>query len=84
MKKVEIFVPRTTGDGDPNVMVSVNGKNYLLPKGKTSTVPESVAYEFARSQRAQAYSEEHIDRLIAENEVKQAESVAEARKKAGG
>lgn len=83
-KKVDLFIPRTPGDGDPNALVSVNGKNYLLPKGKTSKVPESVAYEFRRSQRAQNYSEEHIERLIAENAEKQAQSIAEAKKKAGG
>ena len=43
----------------------VNGKNYLLPRGKTSKVPPAVAYEFKRSQRAQERLDAKMDELAA-------------------
>ena len=32
----EIFIPRAGAKEDPNLFVSVNGKNFLIPKGKKS------------------------------------------------
>lgn len=51
--RVEIFVPRVSGNTDPNLIIVINGKNYVLPKGKTSLVPNAVAEEYERSKRAQ-------------------------------
>lgn len=51
--RVEIFVPRTPGNTDPNHIIVINGKNYVLPKGQKSLVPQAVADEFERSKRAQ-------------------------------
>ena len=58
-EKVAVSIPRATlPNEDPNFFVSVNGKNYLLPKGKKSMVPPEVAYEIERSFRAEeAYFE---------------------------
>jgi predicted aconitase with swiveling domain len=50
---VDLFVPRGYGNDDPNEFISINGKNFLLPKGKTSKVPKYVKEEFERSQKAQ-------------------------------
>ena len=33
-ERVEIFVPKGYTGDEPNVFVSVNGVNYLLPRGK--------------------------------------------------
>ena len=49
---VDLFVPRGSSVDEPNVIISVNGKNYVLPKGKTSKVPSFVKYEYDRAQRA--------------------------------
>ena len=49
---VELFIPRGSSVDEPNVIISVNGKNYVLPKGKTSKVPDFVKYEYDRSIRA--------------------------------
>jgi len=49
----EIFVPRESGNTDPNLVIVLNGKNYVLPKGKKSLVPKAVAAEYERSRRAQ-------------------------------
>lgn len=51
-KRVEIFVPRGMGNEEPNLFISVNGVNYLLPRGKKSSVPKEVAEEFHRSMAA--------------------------------
>lgn len=64
-ERVEIFVPKGSAGDEPNLMVSVNGKNWLLPRGKTSKVPPAVAYEFKRSQRAQTRLDEKMDELAA-------------------
>lgn len=50
--RVKITVPRGDVRGDPNYFISVNGKNYLLPRGKTSEVPPEVAEEYYRSEKA--------------------------------
>lgn len=65
-KRVEIFVPRGYANDEPNLLISVNGVNYLLPKGKTSEVPEFIAEEFYRSRAAQTAMDERVDRMRAE------------------
>lgn len=64
-ERVEIYVPAKIGNDDPNLFVSVNGVNYLLPKGKRSMVPKHIAEEIQRSQRAQQKQDEQIDMMLA-------------------
>ena len=52
-ERVEIFIERGSANDDPNLFVSVNGYNCLLPRGKTSMVPKSVYDEIMRARRAQ-------------------------------
>lgn len=52
-EKVPIFVPRISGNTDPNLIIVLNGKNYVMPRGQTSVVPKAVADEYERAQRAQ-------------------------------
>lgn len=75
-KKVDLFIPRGPSIEDPNVIISVNGKNYVLPKGKTSKLPECVKYEYDRSMRAK----EALDVKAAE----MAEKAAEQEKNPAG
>lgn len=51
-KTVNLRIPRGGTREDPSVYIAVNGKNYLLPKGKESTVPKHIAEEYERSERA--------------------------------
>ena len=51
-KRVKIFIERGSAHDEPNLLVSVNGVNYLLPRGEESEVPESVAYEIKRARKA--------------------------------
>ena len=62
-ERVEIYIERAQGNDEPNLFVSVNGYNCLLPKGKTSLVPRSVAEEVARAKRAQQKLDATMDAL---------------------
>ena len=63
-KRVKIFVPRGASNEDPNLFISVNGVNYLLPKGKESSVPEAVAAEYSRSLKAFERSDASAEKLM--------------------
>ena len=60
-ERVDIHIPRGNANDDPNLFVSVNGVNYLLPKGKTSSVPRAVAAEIKRSWAAQEALDARVD-----------------------
>ena len=62
-ERVEVYVERGNATDEPNLFVSVNGYNCLLPKGKTSLVPKSVADEINRARRAQQRLDETIDAM---------------------
>ena len=51
--RVEVFIPKGFAGDDPNLFISVNGVNYLLPRGKTSRVPVHIKKELERSRLAQ-------------------------------
>ncbi len=53
-ERVEIYIEKGDSRDDPNFFVSVNGKNYVLPKGETSLVPKHIADEIKRSRKAAA------------------------------
>ena len=52
-KYVDLFIPKGYANDEPNFFISVNGKNFILPKGKTSKVPQYVKDEYDRAMRAQ-------------------------------
>ena len=58
-EKVEIFIPKGNVNDEPNLFVSVNGKGFLLPKGKKSMVPKYIADEIIRSRKAEEVMDEH-------------------------
>ena len=62
--KVSIHIPRGSAHDEPNLFVSVNGINYLLPKGQTSEVPRFIADEIRRSQQAQEALDKHKDEML--------------------
>lgn len=45
--------PRARAGEDPNLYVSVNGKPYLLPRGKVSKIPRFVYDEIKRAEEAE-------------------------------
>lgn len=65
VKREKIFVPRGASNEDPNLFISINGVNYLLPRGKESSVPVAVAAEYRRSLKAQERSDTSARKLMA-------------------
>lgn len=63
-ERVEVYIPKGYANEDPNMFVSVNGVNYLLPRGKKSMVPPHVKAEIDRARKAQEAMDEHIDQLV--------------------
>ena len=51
--RVEVYIPKGYATEDPNFFVSVNGVNYILPRGKRTMVPAFIAAEIERAKRAQ-------------------------------
>ena len=62
--RVEVLVPKGYANDEPNLFVSVNGVNYLLPKGKKSLVPAHVAAEIERSKRAAEVQDEKMEQML--------------------
>lgn len=62
-ERVEVTIPRGGEREDPNLFVAINGVNYLLPKGKKSSVPSAVAAEIRRAERARDALDETMDSL---------------------
>ncbi|MBR2335838.1 MAG: hypothetical protein IKA62_06420 [Clostridia bacterium] len=50
---------------DPNEFISINGKNYILPKGEISMVPPCVKAEYERSRRAASAQRKSAKELLA-------------------
>ena len=62
--RVDIFIPKGYANDEPNLFVGINGVNYILPKGKTSSVPAHVAEEIKRSLKAQERQDENSEKLL--------------------
>lgn len=62
--RVELFIPRGAANDEPNVLIGVNGVNYVLPRGKTSMVPPHIKAEYDRSVAAQNKMDERVDELL--------------------
>ena len=60
---VDIRIPRGSEKDDPMEFVSVNGRNFLIPKGKKCQVPRYIADEWNRSQRAKEAYYEKMEEL---------------------
>lgn len=65
-ERVDIYVPRGAANDEPDMFISVNGVNYLLPKGQTHNVPKAVADEFYRSLAAQEELDKKMQAMLDE------------------
>lgn len=63
-KKESIFIPRGYDGDDPMLSVSVNGKRYNLPRGKSSEVPTHIAKEIKRSWAAEEARDRKSEELL--------------------
>lgn len=61
---VDLFIPKGYANDDPNEFISINGVNFVLPKGKTSKVPAYVKEEYDRSVAAQMAQDENAEKLL--------------------
>ena len=62
--RVELFIPKGYANDEPNLTISINCVNYVCPKGKTSLVPDFVAEEYHRSQRAAEKRDENMEKML--------------------
>lgn len=69
--RVEVFIPRGAERDEPNLFVGVNGKCYLLPRGKTSKVPPEVAAEINRANKAQEALDNRKDEMLNATQIPQ-------------
>lgn len=60
---VDLYVEKGYAKDDPNEFISINGRNFILPKGKTSKVPPYVKAEYDRMLKAREIQEQNSDEL---------------------
>ena len=60
---VEIFIDRDPSDQNPNIVIGINGKNWVMPRGEISKVPKFVADEYKRAREAQYSADKTISEL---------------------
>ena len=63
-EKVELYIPKGQANEEPNFLISVNGGNYLLPRGNKSMVPSFVAAKYNRSVEAQEALDQKMEELL--------------------
>ena len=60
---VDLYVPLIPGQDTTDLHIVLNGKNYILPRGKTSRVKKAVAQIYMNSLEAQQVQFAHIREL---------------------
>ena len=63
-ERVSITIPRGDQRADPNYFISINGRNYIIPRGKAVDVPLDVAEEYYRAERAKEAFYATADELL--------------------
>ena len=63
-ERVDVFVPKGLANDDPNLYVSINDMEFLLPRGQVLRVPAYVKAAVERSYGAQAIQESRSNALI--------------------
>lgn len=64
-ERVELLVPPGRTNDDHNLVIGINGKLYVLPRGEASMVPRAVKDEYDRAVKAQAQLDKRIDEIHA-------------------
>ena len=64
--RVDLFVEKGYANDEPYVIISINGVNYQLPRGKISKVPKFVADEYYRSRKAQQALDVRVEQMLEE------------------
>ena len=61
---VDLYIEPGYAKDDPNEFISINGVNYILPKGETSLVPPCVKEEYERSRRAKSLQKKNSAKML--------------------
>ena len=61
--RVRILLPLVPGVLEDDVIVGVNGKNYLIRRGESVEVPPAVAFALQRSNRLSQVAAKNAERL---------------------
>lgn len=61
---VSVFLPKESANAN-SLFVSINGKGYNIPRGKSIRVPRSVAEVLARRERAIKIEEDYLEKQVA-------------------
>lgn len=60
LELVDLFVERDPSDENPNLVICVNGKNFVMPRGQVSKVPKYIKDEYDRAKRAQYKADQTV------------------------
>lgn len=63
LEMVDVFVERDPSDENPNLIIGINGKNWVMPRGETSCVPRYVADEYKRAREAQYKADKTVNEM---------------------
>lgn len=63
-ERVEVFVPKTYAQDDPNEYLCINGREFLLPRGEYSKVPLYVKKALDRKNRAMTIQDKRGEALV--------------------
>ena len=63
LEMVDVFVERDPSDENPNLVIGINGKNWVMPRGETSRVPRYVADEYKRAREAQYKADKTVNEM---------------------
>lgn len=63
LEMVDVFIERDPSDENPNLVIGINGKNWVMPRGETSSVPRYVADEYKRSREAQYKADKTVNEM---------------------
>lgn len=61
---VEVTPAAPRAGEDPNYHIGINGKTWLLPKGKTSKVPKYVALAYEQAEKAKGQQLDTQNKLL--------------------
>lgn len=61
-KRVEVRLPRLQGqNANQGEFFSVNGKNYIIRRGETVSIPEELAEVIRNNEKAEEYAMRYVD-----------------------
>ena len=63
LEMLDVFIERDPSDENPNLVIGINGKNWVMPRGEISHVPRYVADEYKRAREAQYKADKTVNEM---------------------